>query len=450
MSDFTDGQKAIIADLAAHEARQLLEQGGYVRAAEMKERGIAAGLLSTADIARIEVYKKALIADVNKKALIADVNKEELIPDVNTTREIIAQWHNEQPRWWDVRRRVDAKVAGLGLVGFLLLIGADWVQASLRNSPSILRTAVHQVADTDGRIDKRMKANADAAAAAAANAAAYATSGDTAPAALGKAMHSHFNLWATSDGFPAQVDALLRDLAADPDRENPLHDFVAAAMKDRPLVIFHGTGSIGRGQKVIVENTACTKLAAHWKSNQQANLLPEESRGPSLNKICEVTARLMGAAFELPFYARFHRGERPHDSVYVVLQVLSSRSDGMNLEPRRSGLQGMTVHSVSMNDALESAGKHEIDIVGLFKPSGSFYVAEIDKAVVNGTEDTSPGSSEPEARELLHAIVISLQCKPVTKDVDVTQNTEGWCDKDGVPLEQVTLRAFVIVNKDGR
>ncbi|MFN3314053.1 MAG: hypothetical protein ACK46Q_11365 [Hyphomonas sp.] len=433
MSDFTEGQKAIIADLAVHEARQLLEQGGYVRAADVKEKGIAAGLLSTADIARVDTYKKALIGDVNKEALV---------PDVDTTREIIAQWHKEQPRWWDVRRRVDAKVGALGLVGVLLLMGGDWVQASLRKSPSIVWTAMHQMADTDRRIDERLVENATATA-------ATTPMGD-APIALEKAIRSRFNQWATADGFPTQVDALIRNLAADPDRENPLHDFVAAAMKDRPLLIFHGRGSVGRSQEITVWNEGCRTLWEYWKSTQQANLLPDNSRGPSPDGICDVKARLPSAGFELPFYARFHRGKKARDSVYVLLQVLSSKSVDSDLEPRSSGLLGMTINSVSMNDALVSADQDEIDITGQFQPSGGFYVGRIDEAVANGTDDTSPGSDEPETRELLHALVISLECKPVTPGVDVTQNTEGWCGEDGSPQELVTLRAFVIVNKDGR
>lgn len=422
MNDLTEGQKAIIADLAAHEAHQLLERGGYVRAEDLKKRGREAGLLSAADIARNGTDEAALI------------------PDVNEARRIIEEWHKEQPRWWNVRRRADAMVGGIGLVGVLLLMGADWVQASLRESPSMLRTAVHQIADTDGRIDERLAANADAA--------AVPTPEGYAPAALGRAMRSHFDRWATADGFPAKVDEMLRKLAADPNQENPLNDFVAAAMKDRPLLVFHGSGSIGRSQMVLVENKGCVRLALHWRNTQQADpLLPEESREDSFEGLCEVTAHVPGSTdFTLPFYARFHLRDGRSDSVYVVLQVVSSNREGSDFGSR-AGLRGLTVHSVSMNEALVDAGIDEVDLRGLFERHGSFFVARIDREVAKGTRDTSPGG-EPAARELLHSLVIGLECMADSTGEADGQFGEG-CDGGGAPQEHVTLRAFVIVNKDG-
>lgn len=421
MTDFIEGQKAVIAELVERKARALLEREGYVRRADLQEQGKAAGLLTKNDIVRGKVEERKLSAHGSK-------NDEPLIiPDEIRAREIFAECQKKQPSWGDFREHIGTRLAGMGVAGAMILFGLDFAQSRLLESPSLLRHAAHWAADTDNRFDARL---VDTARQAGISPPQGAVAG-----AIVASVKTHLDGWANEDTFENHVDAAVGRLADKPSSGNPLTELILAAFDARPLLMFHGEGKLGLDRPVYGTNKSCLDVVIYWKTTDRVEFLPEELRGEDSGKVCTIEAK--GATentLELPFYARFHtpEGEEPH-TVTVVLQVRRYLRDG-TFVPNKEKLDGISVHYISFKgdpsiapNGLDHPGDYAdaVNLTSEFALKDGFFMAEIEETVRNKIPDPTFKRSE-DVRDFVHAIEV--------KQIDGKEVT-------------AIVRAMILVNK---
>lgn len=428
--DFTDGQKAIIRELTKEQIDETLRQKEFIRTENLKSIAVKNGILTEENVSR------GLEGDEGAKVQIPDTAKSNSI-----TLKAIVDWQQSRARWWEIRKRLDTKLAGLGVIGVLVLGGIDlaWKERALFGD------AMHWVAGTDDRVTEQVEALV----------AGWKGNTQTeTTAALNAAFEHKISTWATSETFEAKSHGALLELAKRSSaQDNPLKDFVRAALDENPVLMFQGQAVLGGGLSVEVTNDGCLQLVEHWSKNRQ-ELLPVQISDTAephdrVRGLCKIVGLLpQGDWFDVPFFARFHNSRTaPSDEVLLVLQVrrtiaevnveqVSSetiQNSAQKLSPFDRTLDGLVVEYNSSNAALINKDQDTVTLK-LENRNNTFFVGRVDTAVVDALNIQNQRDTNIAEYDLIHSISIAYD--------------EKWRGKqEFVGDEVIQIRAIVLVNK---
>ncbi len=471
MSDFTEGQKALIADLAERRLRELLKDSGYLPAHKLREEVLGAVRRHLESEAYVTEYR--LRGRATELGLLtrddldcgrdraADADAAEArpaIPDRAAAEQIAAQairdWRESQPNVWDVRRHLAAKL-GAGTLGLALaLLLLDTVRAQVFEKPDTIRGAVHWLAGSDARINKQLAEIVQR----------WKVDATEDPAmSLEAVFQNKLAGWVEGRPFSERVSGAVHALATEGHGpNNPIRKLIVQTLEDNPLLMFHGAARLNQAVPVSVQGHGCGSMVSNWVAEGRVDLLPEsaistDDPGKPIEALCSTAAEMRTEiSFEVPFFARFFKGGGlPPDTVYLILRIegfpsVANRpicSLGEDVEetgcimidaegnpqpdpPVEVTPAHLEIEYNSMDPELRNQNLDVVDLAELLRGQGNgFYTARIEGHVQDQTADTSPAAG-PKERELIHSISVTLR-----DDADLPRNTA------------VDVRAIVLVNK---
>ncbi len=409
-SEFTEAHRALVEKIAADVVKKALVDANYLTRGDVKRRENSDGAFRVPD----------------------DSVSEDI------ARRVVGEWAQEQPKWWNVRRRLDTLLAGSG---FAALVISALYDAAVKDWTRVPQ-AIHWFAGTDEKIEHQL--------------ASVVTNwgvGTTSPItnAFNKAFEAQLARWSEGEVFGNRSQDALRTLAQQTGTvDNPLLGFVKQALKANPLLMFHGQGVLGNSVPVEVKNYGCEKLFNHWYKNRD-ELLPteiaREDRWIGVQEACSSVAELReGKSIDVPFFARFYEDETGvRDRVMLVLHIrrykheaatlqdpaVSVETAGHLLEEVHSfdTLQGLVIeyHSTNVNLLREARDTIQIPSEKLPAKGNRFHAGFIDETVRAALPPPTTGRLDN--HDLIHSVSISLPD-----------------DHDGSELVQV--RMMVMVNKE--
>ncbi len=514
MGEFTEGQKAILAELAETELKKLLEVGGYLPAHQLRDavlKEIEQKLSSDDYMTGATLEQKAkslgiLFADNVDRGPASDTTGSDTtgasgegaaggggdaatasrplrIPDRIETEQIAAkairEWKTAQPKWWDVKARLSARLGAGTAAAVLALAAFDWARETF-STRAFLVDRYHWITGTDDRFDTRFTALAKQ----------WTTNpAEGAARDFDEAFQAKLAGWVQEPRFRERVGGAVKVMAdqrgAD---ENPIRDLIVATLDERPLLMFHGSARLNEATPVEVTDMGCNRMVWTWTRQRRMDLLPFRPGpdaydrdgandrangnavaeplssgvrpqdlvhlGANTREFCANAGEIRTEdSFEVPFFARFHKGEDvPPDKVFLVLWASGYISE-TNKENCRAGedpeaddcipvdengkpisipveISDLSIEYNSLDIDLENREMNVVRLDDFGSEVGNFYSARIDEKIKANTIDTSAGPALKPS-ELIHTISIELS------------DTSTLADNVGVHV-----RAIVLVNKN--
>jgi hypothetical protein len=449
-AEFTEGQKALIAEIAEARARTLLADGGYVKAEALRETAIEKGLVPESDVSRSAEGPRS-IPDEGRTSTIA--------------REATTDWWEERVPWWDVRRSISARV-GAGTLAAVLLVGL--LDAAL-DRLDLFGPGWHLLVGTERKIEDELREFAVRW---------KEEAQGSAVSEMEDAVKTRLGFWLQQPDVRGRIGSAIRTIAEDNGADNPIGALIARAIEERPLLMFHGEAELGRPRSVTVIDEGCAARISHWFQRMPEVVPPPvgpDFIGPlsahdpndfaALSSRIGQNCRVRGLAYEpdvleLPFYARIHREPVsddqpvPPDRIHVMLHLTGlaypilepSDPHVEAVQPRAFDVAPgeINVSYVSFDRNLqETEGEpFELRLTGFSGNADGFFHALVDDDIFEATFPTSQGLN-PTPRELVHTIRISLPERFVPQLLE--SEPDGRAGVEWVPT--VRVRAFVLVNK---
>ncbi len=344
-----------------------------------------------------------------QKALIAEIARDATAESSHRIAErAIANWEETRPKWYDVRKRLDAATA---LVIALGLVGTVVVNLFVWRDRNLLQEAPHYLLNTDGRIMTAVEG------------------------------------WAASDKFPNHTRVAIARIAADPpdDEPSPLTDLVKTTLASNPVMVFRGSMTFRKSEKVTAIDQGCFAIVSYLQQleidgasdpiGSDGAVGARDDAATPLHGDCQVFASLMsGTVLDVPFIARLNGSDRNRqDNVTLVLQV-RRKIEGENdaeVEDLRSTLNGLVVEYDSLDPNLQDAGPFDVPRSRITNPNG--FTKQNDgfwKASLNGiTAGVVIQSDDDKTFEHYHVVSVKLD--------------EG---ARFLPNEVISVTAFIFVN----
>jgi len=340
----------------------------------------------------------------------------------NLADEAVQRWKEKQPKWYDVRNRIDSAGALVVILGLLGGILYDILTPDTKD----LRNAVHYLADTDTRITKGVESNRED--------------------------------WIKKPEFAVATGTALRVLADDKNgTANPLKSLVKKTMKTHSSTIFHGQKVFRGASAFQVENKICENFMQHLVlhlGETDPSGIPikfQQKPGRALG-ICRSQGHLLDSeALDIPFVAQFHQSiDTEQDTVKLAIHIVGEakgedggRIDLSDKSPQVGGPIGVCA-TYQTTDKNLTVGAEAIPDSGLFVGNqlesigNGFWEGDITKSVTEVIGSDQLDKIDP--RHLLH----SINLRVVDSDVEEDDSCFGV---EAVNNAHLIVRAFVLVNK---
>lgn len=409
--EFTDSQKAmirqIVSDSISDYEREQIE--AISRAVILAEENEREWLRSSQFDGEVKLDDPRPLPSKKKVGEIAD--------------EAVKRWKESQPKWYDVRRRLDSA----GALVLVLSLTVATVYDLFTPETKDLRNAVHYLADTDTRITNGVEVSR--------------------------------RDWIKKPEFTlATGDALKTIAEGNSDVRNPLSTLVKDTLKTSPTMVFHGQQVFRGASAFRVENQICENFMQHLVlhlSETNPSVIPAKfQREPGRAQgICRSQGHLFEiGALDIPFVARFHHTGKDvePDRVKLALHLAgeAKSEDGTAIDltdksPLVGGPKGVCV-TYQTTDKNLTEGVEAIPPSGLFVGDqletigNGFWVGDITDSVTKVLGVGQVDKVDP--RHLLHSINLRI----IGSDVEDVDSCSGVESINGANL---IVRAFVLVNK---